>query len=146
MLAPSVPILPNSSIDHLVLLSSRAQPGSPVCAGFPSTGVQARHLQFPFVTILRMAQRRQRGLSSLDFESTPAERTRSFQCSAKAAFRPCNPRTLGSFAAKSAGTRPQNERPKSSRMRTYTKRGEGGASLLYAPVHFVFRQPRAQMP
>jgi hypothetical protein len=29
-------------------------------------------LQFSFVTILRMAQRRQRRLSSLDFESTPS--------------------------------------------------------------------------
>jgi hypothetical protein len=86
MLAPSVQILPNSSIDRLVLLSSRTIIGDSVCAGFARTGAQAGDQQIRFVSIPRMAQRRQRRLSSLDFESAPVERTRSFQCSARAAF------------------------------------------------------------
>src|SRR4029077_20166725 len=143
MLAPSVPILPNSSIDHLVLLSSRAQPGSPVCAGFASTGVQARHLQFPFVTILRMAQRRQRRLSSLDFESTPAERTRSCQCSARG--HGILVRSPFLFA-KAAGTRSNKMKGLSLLECALTQKGGGGCHPVSHPVHFVFRQPRAQMP
>jgi hypothetical protein len=59
MLAPSVQILPIPSIHRLVLLSYRTIIGDPVCAGFARTGVQAGDQQFRFVTILRMAQRRQ---------------------------------------------------------------------------------------
>ncbi len=86
MLALPVQILPISSIHCLAPLSSRTIIGYPVCAGFANNGVQARHLQFPFVTILRMPQRRQRAPSSLGFELTPSRTGPAIQVFRESAF------------------------------------------------------------
>jgi hypothetical protein len=74
MLSLSVQMLPISSVRCLAPLSSRAMTGSPACAGFARTGVHARDLQFPFVTIPTLAQHRLRAPSFLGFELLRRER------------------------------------------------------------------------
>jgi hypothetical protein len=130
MLSLSVPILPISSIRRLAPLSSRTITGSPACAGFVRTGVQARDLQFPFVTIPTTAQRRRRAASSLGFELTPSRTGPASTFSRKPLLGLVNPKASAAFPAKAAGTHLQNESPKSPRMHTYTKKGEGGAGLF----------------
>jgi hypothetical protein len=145
MLASSVPILPICSIHRLTPLSSRTIIGEPVCAGFAGTGVQARHLQLPFVTAPRMAQRRQRRLSSLDFESTPAERT-AHASVPREPLSAMQPSYVGLLCRKfRRNTQPQMEGVSPFEC-ALTQKGGGGCHPVSHPVHFVFRQPRAQMP
>jgi hypothetical protein len=137
MLSVSVPILPISSIRCLASLSSRAMTGSPACAGFARTVVQAKHLQFPFAAILTLAQHRRCAPSSLGFELTPPRTGPSSTFSRKPLPGLGNPKASAAFSAKARNTQPQNERPKSSRMRTYTKRGEGvPACFASSPLRF----------
>jgi hypothetical protein len=139
MLALSVPILPVSSV-HLhgpAVIPNDDQ--FPSLRRFCVHWVASEHRKFPFVTVLTKSSRRQCRLSSLDFESTPTRTYPLIPVFRESRFRPCHPRTFGTFAAKAAGnTLPQNERRKPSRMRTYTKRGEGGATLFRTQSTSVF--------
>jgi len=144
MLSLPVSILPISSIYPLAPLSSRAMTVSPACAGSARTVVQARHLQFPFATIPTTAQRRRRAPSSLGFEMTPS-RTNSVPVFRESRFSNLESYCVRRFFRESRQDAQQpNEIPKSFRMRTYTKRGEGGAGLfrVQSTSFFVSVEPR----
>jgi hypothetical protein len=130
MLSLSVSILPFSCVNPLAPPSSRAMTGPPAGAGFARTGVQARDLQFPFATIPTLAQHRRCAPSSLGFELTPSRTGPASTFSRKPLRGLGNPKASAVFSAKARNTQPQNEMPKSPRMRTYTKKGEGGAGLF----------------
>jgi hypothetical protein len=131
MLALSVSILPISSIHCLAPLSSRTIIRSPACAGFALTGVRARDLQFPFRGRPPLAKRRQSAPSSLGFELTPSRTNSLLPVFRESRFSNLESYCVGRFFRESRqdAQRP-NEMPKSPRMRTYTKRGEGGAGLF----------------
>lgn len=144
MLSLSVSILPFSCVNPLAPLSSRAMTGPPAGAGFARTGVQARDLQFPFATIPTLAQHRRCAPSSLGFELTPSRTGPASTFSRKPLPGLGNPKASAAFSAKARNTQPQNEMPKSPRMRTYTKKGEGGAGLfrVQSTSFFVSVEPR----